>query len=56
MKENKKEKYIPLTRINTRIRPDQYKYTQNVLKKRNKMTAGELHREIFDYYINNHKI
>lgn len=54
-------KKLPFVRLGTRIRPDQYKYTKDLLKERNKgvekkTTDGELHREMFDYYINNHKI
>lgn len=60
IKEKIKRKEFPFARINTRIRPDQAKYVKDALKKRNgkgeKIGDAGLHREIFDYYIKNHKI
>ena len=58
-----KRKEVLFVQINTRIRKDQSEYIKKVLKKRNpKAKPGDrlgdaiLHREMFDYYIKNHKI
>lgn len=45
---------IPLLRMNSRIRKDQKKYIRDIAKSK-KVGDGVIHREIIDYYINNHK-
>ncbi len=41
-------------RISSRIRPDQHKQAKDLAKKK-KISVGEMHREIFDYYFKNNK-
>lgn len=62
IKKKVKRKEFPFVRVNTRIRPDQAKYIKDLLKKRNpkkvqdRLGDAALHREMFDYYMVNHKI
>jgi hypothetical protein len=51
MSKIKKEKMV---RMNSNIRPDQYKFVKETAKKM-KMHDGELHRAIIDFYIQNYK-
>lgn len=46
-----KREYIPMKRINTRIRPEQHVFIKSEAKEK-KRTEGEIFREIIDYYIN----
>jgi len=51
---NTTDKKEALVRINSRIRVDQHKYAKELAEKRG-VPEGEIHREIFDYYIKKHK-
>jgi len=50
----KKEKPEILIRISSRVRKDQHLFAKNVAISRG-VSEGEIHREIFDYYISNFK-
>ncbi len=45
-----KKKPEVMIRINTRIRPEQYRFVKSLAGERN-MGEGEVHREIIDFYI-----
>lgn len=47
-------KIEPMVRINSRVRKDQHKFIKDHAKKARK-TEGEMHRDVIDYYIKNHK-
>ncbi len=49
----KKEKIV-FVRINSRLTPEQHEFAKNRAKKL-KVPEGVVHREIFDYFISNHK-
>lgn len=53
MKKTKEKKEL-LVRISSRIRKDQHLFAKNEAISRG-ISEGEMHREIFDYYINNFK-
>jgi len=42
-----------LVRINSRITPEQHKFTKAEAKKL-KISEGQMHRVVFDFYIKNH--
>jgi len=47
-----KKKTPTFVRINSRVREDQQTFIKKLAKK-NKVTEGEIHRQIIDSYINN---
>lgn len=54
------EKKEVLVRINSRIKLSQHVFAKKLASRRSReegrtIPEGEIHREIFDYYISNHK-
>lgn len=47
----KQEKFV---RINSGIKREQHKFAKDLASKKN-ISEGEMHREIFDFYIKNYK-